>query len=761
MTKNTGSTRTGMPATRKCGAAAGLGHDHGRFLPCPRWPASPPPSALPEGEEKVAAVRAMFDAIAPRYDLVNRIMTFRMDVRLAAPHGRPLGLAARRHRPRPRLRHRRPVPRAGQAGAAPDRRRPVASACWPPPAPRPRCVQGDVLRLPRPRRLRRRGHLRVRPPQLRGLPPVLRRAGPGGATRRADRAARGGRAAEPAPALRARHLLRQGRAARSAACCPTPPPTATSPARSPTCPSREVPRPAGRRRVRRRRAPAALGRHRPADHGHPHRRRHPRREPAPAGLVARTRRLAGDARPARRWPGATACSTCDGRWAWPAGAWRPASRSPMRAALLATIEVDDEVGRPGHGPGGLRRAALPPRPGRRAGGARGRVGRRRRRHPWVTTIGPDRRRAADLGDARCLGDAAGRAVGVERRCRTARVVVRPGRPRHRPSATPAPTGCRRWCWPARCSSRPTRRSTVAASCARLRDAYPDCFVFHVDGFLGASPELLVGRTATWCGPSRWPAPRPGGPTRTPTPSWPPRCWRRPPTATSTRSRSTWCTTRCCRGAPTSTTRPSRRSSAWPTCSTWPPSWRAGCRSRRRRCSSSCRPSTPPRRCAAGRGPRRGGGSRSTRASTAAATPGTVGWVDARRQRHVGRQHPLRRGPRHHGPRLRRQRHRGRQRPRHRAGRDRGQAQRHARRAALSRPCASWTRTRRRTSVVGSASVGEPTSTPTRSPAPHDAELHRRLDGVPHDLVGGAVRVHHHRADAPGHAPADERCGAAA
>ena len=36
--------------------------------------------ALPQGEEKVAAVRSMFDAIAPRYDLVNRIMTFRMDV---------------------------------------------------------------------------------------------------------------------------------------------------------------------------------------------------------------------------------------------------------------------------------------------------------------------------------------------------------------------------------------------------------------------------------------------------------------------------------------------------------------------------------------------------------------------------------------------------------------------------------------------------------------------------------------------------------
>jgi len=36
---------------------------------------------LPQGEEKVQAVRQMFDAIAPRYDMVNRVMTFRLDVR--------------------------------------------------------------------------------------------------------------------------------------------------------------------------------------------------------------------------------------------------------------------------------------------------------------------------------------------------------------------------------------------------------------------------------------------------------------------------------------------------------------------------------------------------------------------------------------------------------------------------------------------------------------------------------------------------------
>ena len=43
-------------------------------------PTPDPTQPLPEGEAKAAAVRSMFDAIAPRYDLVNRIMTFRLDV---------------------------------------------------------------------------------------------------------------------------------------------------------------------------------------------------------------------------------------------------------------------------------------------------------------------------------------------------------------------------------------------------------------------------------------------------------------------------------------------------------------------------------------------------------------------------------------------------------------------------------------------------------------------------------------------------------
>lgn len=41
---------------------------------------SGPGADLPRGEEKARSVRGLFDTISPRYDLVNRVMTFRMDV---------------------------------------------------------------------------------------------------------------------------------------------------------------------------------------------------------------------------------------------------------------------------------------------------------------------------------------------------------------------------------------------------------------------------------------------------------------------------------------------------------------------------------------------------------------------------------------------------------------------------------------------------------------------------------------------------------
>jgi demethylmenaquinone methyltransferase/2-methoxy-6-polyprenyl-1,4-benzoquinol methylase len=54
--------------------------------------ASATTDALPQGDEKVRAVRSMFDSIAPRYDLVNRIMTFRLDVGWRRRAVRSLGL---------------------------------------------------------------------------------------------------------------------------------------------------------------------------------------------------------------------------------------------------------------------------------------------------------------------------------------------------------------------------------------------------------------------------------------------------------------------------------------------------------------------------------------------------------------------------------------------------------------------------------------------------------------------------------------------
>ena len=109
-------------------------------------------SELPTGAAKRRAVREMFDAIAPRYDLVNRIMTLRLDVawrrrtvrELALPPGSVVGDMACGTgdlcRELARLGH-HPVGFDFSAGML--RAAPMTAARWLP-------VNADVLELPLP-----------------------------------------------------------------------------------------------------------------------------------------------------------------------------------------------------------------------------------------------------------------------------------------------------------------------------------------------------------------------------------------------------------------------------------------------------------------------------------------------------------------------------------------------------------------------------------------------------------------------------------
>jgi menaquinone-specific isochorismate synthase len=187
-------------------------------------------------------------------------------------------------------------------------------------------------------------------------------------------------------------------------------------------------------------------------------------------------------------------------------------------AALAAIEVDDEVGMAGTGP--VAFGALPFRPdpgaplvvpevvwGRAEDGTR-----------WVTTIGPaEGDPAVDVGSL--CNPPSREAVPSP-----GRVTVAPARPADWwcelvASATKAmrdagPDGLRKVVLARELLVEADRPFDRGAILARLRAAYPGCFLFHVDGFLGASPELLVGRSGdvVRAQPMAGTAPRGGDPT---------------------------------------------------------------------------------------------------------------------------------------------------------------------------------------------------------------------------------------------------------
>jgi menaquinone-specific isochorismate synthase len=166
-------------------------------------------------------------------------------------------------------------------------------------------------------------------------------------------------------------------------------------------------------------------------------------------------------------------------------------------AVLGTIEVDDEVGLPGCGP-----VAFGALPFDRSAWDTAEVvvpsavwGRAEDGTRWITTIGPPGAEAHSVTSAALDSGVGG--VGGE-----------PSRFAVEPTLAPAA-----WCDLVATATKAIAGGgfekvvlarevlvtadapiSVAGVLGRLRLAYPGCFVAHVDGFVAASPELLVGRS---------------------------------------------------------------------------------------------------------------------------------------------------------------------------------------------------------------------------------------------------------------------------
>jgi menaquinone-specific isochorismate synthase len=187
------------------------------------------------------------------------------------------------------------------------------------------------------------------------------------------------------------------------------------------------------------------------------------------------------------------------------------------AEALAAIEVDDEVVVPGTGP-----VAFGALPFRRDEGSTLLVpevvwGRADDGTRWVTTIGPPDPAPLDAA-ALCTALPAPAASAPHR------VTIAPARPAAwwcervaeatKAMAEAGPDGLRKVVLAREILVEADQPFDRASLLARLRAAYPGCFLFHVDGFLGASPELLVGRSGdvVRAQPMAGTAPRGGDPT---------------------------------------------------------------------------------------------------------------------------------------------------------------------------------------------------------------------------------------------------------
>ena len=175
------------------------------------------------------------------------------------------------------------------------------------------------------------------------------------------------------------------------------------------------------------------------------------------------------------------------------------ARVPVRevAEVLANMEADDPVSIPGTGAVAFGALPFQPHPdapmvipevvwGRADDGTR-----------WVTTLGP-----ADAPE--CTVASLCTPTVVAGGPLPGRVEVAPARPAAwwcdlveratKAMSEAGPDGLRKVVLAREIHVEADVAFDRAVVLRRLRAAYPGCFLFHVDGFLGASPELLVARS---------------------------------------------------------------------------------------------------------------------------------------------------------------------------------------------------------------------------------------------------------------------------